>query len=266
MRAAERAWTPLAPRRRRARRTASTLTTLAGRLAPRLGPEPGAHVVHGHGRDDRCRGSPACGSRRCPIRRCREERPGPRRVRPLPRHRPPRRDRSPRRNRPATGGRELSRSRRSRWTTPRTRSSRRTCCRPDAARRAARAGRGRSTRCGTASARRVMRCSPRRRPFGFPGGTRITAPDRSPRRHHRPGHRPLPPVGHDRRAIRSSASELPARLRPVLAQQARERSRDAGRRSGRVLPLDRAVAQADARRARRPRARRSPTCRFPRRW
>ena len=48
----------------------------AGRLGARVGAESGAHVVHRDRSDTRSRASPACGSKRCPIRRCRRGGPG----------------------------------------------------------------------------------------------------------------------------------------------------------------------------------------------
>ena len=81
-------------------------------------------------------------------------------------------------------------------------------------------------------------------PFGFPGGTRITRPDRSPRRDDRSGHRPLPPVGDDggRSARREPTS--PRGCGRCWRCRVRRAERGAGRRARRVLPLDRAVAQA----------------------
>ena len=73
--------------------------------------------------------------------------------------------------------------------------------------------------------------------------------DRSPRRHDRPGHRPLPPVGDG-----GSGSARRKRVPGAPATGAREAGsrpdREAGRGSGGLLPLDGAFTQARARRAR----------------
>ena len=68
----------------------------AGRIDPRVGPERRADDLHRRRSRRRPRASPACGSRRCPIQPA-ARRSGPRRLRPLPRHRPGRVDRAARR-------------------------------------------------------------------------------------------------------------------------------------------------------------------------
>ena len=245
LRAAERAWIPLTPAHANA--TNGVHADRAPRpLAPGVGPEPGAHVVRDHGRHHGAGDHRACVSKRCPTARCRGTARGGTRTGT------------------SVSPAFTSRSRRSRprpahveqavqFTTIKVDDS----AYPFEPADLLSAGRGPASRKGGSWAINAMRDSERvprhavlaaQTPFGFPGGTRITV-----RIDHLDG-----TIGQGIGRLRLSAttapdplvgSDLAARLRPDPGATGERAQPGAGRRAGRVLPLDRAVAAARARRA-----------------
>ena len=106
---------------------------------------------------------------------------------------------------------------------------------------AARAGRGRSTPCATRRRAAAARRARRRRAARLRGGTRAHAADRSPRRHHRPGPRPLPALGDRRRRSARRRPSAAGAAAAIAGDAAGRADRSAGRRAGGVLPVDHAA-------------------------
>ena len=261
-----------APRSRRGRRsrretaarpTASTLTRAARRLGARLRAESDADDVHGYGRDAAARASPALRLEALPDPSLPQRRPGPRCVRPLPRHRPPGRSRRRQPAPPASalGTRDVCRAHNAPLQDDEggrlgdRRSSRRTCWSKRRRATPQRRGRGRSTRCATRRACRATRCSSPDAPFGFAGGTRITV-----RIDHLDG-----TIGQGLGRFRLAADDRRGsagrrgRARATPAAARRRRPRIGASRTPTDLAAffrsTHAAAEADARGASRPRAR-----------
>ena len=133
------------------------------------------------------------------------------------------------------------------------------------ARPTAKADPGRSTPCATTDRMPRHAVLAAQTPFGFPGGTRITV-----RIDHLDG-----TIGQGIGRFRLSAttaadplvgSDLSARLRPMLARPAGERSNAQSEDLAAFFRSTAPSAEARARRSSPPRERRSPISRFLRRW
>ena len=157
------------------------------------GPNPPLTSYTVTGTHDRSRRSPACASRRCRIRRCRAAVPGATATAtsasPACTSRPVAADGAADagagRLQDHEGGRFRDGVRAGRRARRQARPGMR-----------GRAARGRSTRCATPERLPRNAVLAAAAPFGFASGTRLELPDRSSRRHHRSGHRPVPGLGH----------------------------------------------------------------------
>ena len=211
-------------------------------LTPRVGPEPGAHVLRDHGRHHGA-GNNGPASRNASRSLAAEERPGAGRVRALSRHRPPRRGRAKHPTRRTSRGHSVHDRQGGRLRLPiRGR-------RPVVSR--TRPGEPQGWLVGdqrhAGQRARAAPCRPRRADAVRLRGRHANhSTNRSPRRHHRSGHRTPAALGdHGPGPARGQRARRAAAPDPGATSGRAQRG--ARRRAGRVLPRHRTVAAAHTR-------------------